>query len=165
MGRQDSASLESHACERDGEFGSDRLRHRKGERLKEHMLGLCADQAPQLCADGIARKCEFTRITEDDNLLSNSGFNKALAAAARPGTRVMVSLPRTGGTPWAHANKRLEHASNLVTDERLEFKRLLKRARKMCRVAMDHGGWATLKLPRCNRYWNSRLCPSIHSWA
>ena len=119
------------------------------------MLELCAERDSQLCSEQNFGYCELTRITREDDLLSTEGLGKALSAAKRPGTHVMVSLPCTGGAAWTYVNEKIPGAAIKVEEERKQFYKLLRAAELVCTVATKHGRWVTMEVPRYNRCWAS----------
>lgn len=118
------------------------------------MLELCAERDSQLCSEENFGHCDLTRFTRENDLLSTEGLGKALDAAKKPGTHVMVSLPCTCGTIWTYVNEKVPGAAEKVEEERKKIYKLLRAADSVCTVATKHG-WVTMELPRYNRYWAS----------
>ena len=118
------------------------------------MLELCVDQHSQLRRGDHFKICDKTRITEEGDLLSTSGLEKALEAARKPGTHVVISILCTGGTTWTYVDEKHPDAEQRTQAEHKRFQRLLRAAELVAQVAMKHGGWTIIGLPRHNRYWN-----------
>ena len=78
------------------------------------MLESRADQDSQLCRAYRFKPCDKTRITEEDDLLSTGGLEKALEVARKPGAYVLISVPCTSGTTWTYVNEKHPDAEERI---------------------------------------------------
>jgi hypothetical protein len=118
------------------------------------IIELCCEQDSMIgnnvfCKDG----CEVIRITKEDNLLTEAGFNKANEAAKHPGVLLVISLPCTGECAWQTVNITKPSARPEIHKKRRHFKRLCKKAIGVARTVRLHGGTVMMELPRNNGYW------------
>ena len=79
------------------------------------IVELCADQDSSIGHHKFAKGCPVVRVTEDDNLLSSAGYEKASAAAKDKDIDdilFVLSLPCTGGCNWQKVNEEKSEESH-----------------------------------------------------
>ena len=103
--------------------------------LNSHMLELCAGRHSHRCRPGRFDYCEKGGITKENDLLSDSGRDEALAAAKRPGTHVMVSLPCNEDFCRSYKDQNNAETEMQIQRERKRFTKLLRAADSICEEA------------------------------
>ena len=81
------------------------------------------------------------------------GIPQALKAAKHNGVLVVISLECIGGCGWQHVNVTKEGGPARIEQHRKKFKRMLKHAEHVSRVATEAGGTIWFELGNSNSYW------------
>ena len=90
------------------------------------VVEVCADEDSELGNKRFTSNCEVVRITEKDDLKSQSGLDKALNAVSHPNCLVIFSLPCTGGSNFTKVFTYNAEAQKKI---RVKRKNLLRIAR------------------------------------
>ena len=101
--------------------------------------------------------CEVVRLTIEDDLTTEAGLAKCLAAVTEPGVKVLLfgSLPCTGGSPWQNLNWHIGPQTQAkIRAHRTIFRKLWRSWLVAARACRAHGGRVALEWPcRCS-YWH-----------
>ena len=103
--------------------------------------------------------CLVVRITEDDDLTSENGVNKAIEVIhqyKRLPILLWVSIPCTGGSPWQRLNRSSGKCDPQKLDKHIQLYHALMRS--VCIVAAagrPHGISVAVEWPRQCEYWKS----------
>ena len=108
--------------------------------------------------------CEVVRLTIEDDLTTQSGLDKALAAVSDPSmpTLLFGALPCTGGSALQYINwQRGPDTQKKIRNHWLVFRRLWRNFRITAERCILHGGQIAIEWPRACRYWHERSVKSF----
>ena len=100
--------------------------------------------------------CEVVRLTIDDDVSSEAGLAKALAAVSDPSipTLLFVSLPCTGGSPYTRINwHKGPGTREKILQHRADFTVLWGSFETVAEACRKNGGRIALEWPRECTYW------------
>ena len=99
---------------------------------------------------------DVVRLTIDDDLTTDAGLAKALAAVSDPDVPTLLfgALPCTGGSPYQHLNwYRGEKTRAKIREHRRIFKKLWKNFELVAEACIAAGGKVAIEWPRNCTYW------------
>ncbi len=101
--------------------------------------------------------CDVIRLTIDDDLTTNKGLNKALAAVSDPDAQVLLfaAIPCTGGSQWQNLNwGRGQATQEKIRGHRDTFERLFTNFVKVAAACDANCGHIAIEWPRACSYWS-----------
>jgi hypothetical protein len=108
--------------------------------------------------------CEVVRLTLDDDLTSDEGLAKALAAVSDPAFHVLLfgALPCTGGSQWQNMNwKRSPATRDKIRGHWYIFDTLFSNFVQVAAACSLNGGVIAIEWPRACAYWSR---PNVRSF-
>ena len=121
-------------------------------RIVEFCTGF-ASRIGRLAPDG----CEVIRLTVEDDLTTQAGLDKALAAVSVQGipTLLFAALPCTGGSPYVNLNWRLGPSTRAkIRRHWVVFRILWRNFVTTAERCIANGGHIAIEWPRRCAYWH-----------
>ena len=96
---------------------------------------------------------DVVRLTIDDNVSTQHGLAKAIAAVKGKDCLLWASIPCIGGSPWQRINRRKPGGMKRLRYHRLEWKRIWTNFEKVAHECHRQGGTVAIEWPTQCDYW------------
>ena len=103
--------------------------------------------------------CEVIRLTIEDDLTTQAGLEKALAAVSDPSVPTLLfgAIPCTGGSPYQHLNWMLGPSTrDKIRQRRAIYRKLWRNFVLVADRCRANGGRIAIEWPRGCMYWRDR---------